>query len=122
MVLRVCKQLFSNLHCIILIEIDILRYIITGYYCILEEQFFPEIVRCHTHTHTHMNCGGKNVNFESSEVLYTSKDCILDADFKYINIFSVSQKVRYVSHTLYKNSNFPATVVGVCDTELKFRE
>ena len=38
-------------------EIDNLRYIITGYYCILEEQLFPEFQ--FGVTNTHMNCGGK---------------------------------------------------------------
>ena len=45
------QTFFSNLHCLILMEIDNLRYIITGYYCILWEQFFPEILFGVTHTH-----------------------------------------------------------------------
>ena len=43
-------------------EIDNLRYIMTGYYCILEEQLFPEFQ--FGVTHTHMNCGRKVWNMK----------------------------------------------------------
>ena len=45
------QTFFSNLHCIIFMEIDNLRYIMTGYYCILEEQLFPEFQLGVTHPH-----------------------------------------------------------------------